>query len=71
MKSLDLSTREREILSLISLEFTAKEIAKKLYISPHTVDTHRKNLQVKMDVKNTAGMVRRGFEMGILKFQSY
>ena len=66
MKSQALSRREREILSLISHEFTAKEIANKLFISAHTVDSHRKNLQIKMNARNTAGLVRRGFELGVL-----
>ena len=61
-----LSSRETEVLLLIAYEYTAKEIASKLYISTHTVDTHRKKLQLKLDAKNTAGMVRRGFEIGVL-----
>jgi len=53
-----LTNREREILEYISKEFTNKEIASKLFISPRTVDTHRRNLLLKLDVKNTAGLVR-------------
>jgi len=47
-------------------EYTTKQIAHTLYLSPHTIDTHKKNLKLKLDVKNAAGMVRRGFEIGIL-----
>jgi DNA-binding CsgD family transcriptional regulator len=61
-----ISKREKEILTLIAFEYTAKEIARKLYISTHTVDTHRKNLLDKMQARNTAGIVRKGFEYGIL-----
>lgn len=61
-----LSTREKEILRLISQEKTTKEIAHHLYLSDHTVFSHRKNLLEKLQVKNTAGLVRRGFELGIL-----
>ena len=61
-----LSSREKEVLRLIAFEHTAKEIASILFISTHTVDTHRKNLLFKLKVRNTAGMVRKGFEAGIL-----
>ena len=64
-----LSTREKEVLQLIAFEYTAKEIATLLYISTHTVISHRKNLQEKMAVRNTAGMVRKGFEWGILNIK--
>ena len=62
-----ISIREQEILKLIANEMTSKEIASTLFLSPHTVDTHKKNLKTKLDVRNTAGMVRRGFELGLLK----
>ena len=61
-----ISSRERQILHLISEEFTTKEIAAQLYISKHTADSHRKNLMDKLCVKNAAGLVRRGFELRIL-----
>jgi len=52
---------------MVSMEHTTKEIADALYISTHTVISHRKNLMIKLDVKNTAGLVRRGFEYGLLQ----
>jgi len=55
-----------EILHLIAYESTSQEIASKLYISNHTVITHRKHLMEKLRVKNTAGLIRRGFELGFL-----
>lgn len=61
-----ITSREREILNLLSHEFSTKEIAKKLFISDYTVNTHRKNLMIKMRVKNTAGLIRKGFEYGFL-----
>lgn len=64
-----ISQREQEILILTAYEKTSKEIAHQLYISPHTVVTHRKNLMTKLKVKNAAGMVRKAFEMGILSLQ--
>ncbi|MFK7773565.1 MAG: LuxR C-terminal-related transcriptional regulator [Saprospiraceae bacterium] len=56
--NVSLTSREKEILEYISQEFTNKEIASKLFISHRTVDTHRRNLLLKLDVKNTAGLVR-------------
>lgn len=53
-----LSPRELEILKYIAEEMTNKEIAEKLFISPRTVDTHRRNLLQKLKVKNTAGLVK-------------
>ena len=61
----DLTSREKEILSLIVEEHTTGEIAKKLYISACTVETHRVNLIQKLGVKNTAGLVRVAFESGL------
>ena len=61
-----ISPREYEVLDLISLGYTTPEIASNLYVSKHTVITHRKNLLHKMKVKNAAGMVRKAFELGLL-----
>ncbi|MEE9373057.1 MAG: helix-turn-helix transcriptional regulator [Saprospiraceae bacterium] len=61
-----ISPREREVLYLLAYEYTTDMIANKLYISYHTVVSHRKNLLAKLDVKNVAGLVRRGFELGYL-----
>ncbi|MBK9015438.1 MAG: response regulator transcription factor [Saprospiraceae bacterium] len=53
-----LTQRELEILELIATEMTNKEIASLLFISPRTVETHRRNLIHKLKVKNTAGLMR-------------
>jgi DNA-binding NarL/FixJ family response regulator len=55
---IELTNREIEILKLIALEMTNQEIADKLFISPRTVHSHRRNLMQKIGVKNTAGLVR-------------
>ena len=52
-----LSNRETEVLQLICEQYTAPEIAEKLFISPRTVDGHRNNLLLKTDCKNVAGLV--------------
>lgn len=61
-----LSIREKEVLQLIIQELTTKEIAQKLFISEGTVITHRKHILIKLDVKNTAGMVRKALELGLV-----
>ncbi|WEK36058.1 MAG: response regulator transcription factor [Candidatus Pseudobacter hemicellulosilyticus] len=53
-----LTRREKEVLELIAEGMTNNEIAQKLFISVTTVDTHRKNLLAKFDVKNTASLIR-------------
>lgn len=63
----NLSKREMQVLKLVSYEYSTKEIAQQLYISTHTVISHRKNLLTKMEAKNTAGLIRRGFELGLLQ----
>ena len=59
--------RESQVLQLIAAEHSTREIAHKLYVSDHNIHTHRKNLLRKLNVKNTAGLVRKGFELGYLK----
>jgi Response regulator containing a CheY-like receiver domain and an HTH DNA-binding domain len=56
-----LTKRETEILTLIANELTNQEIADKLFISLRTVETHRQNLIEKLNVKNTAGLVREAY----------
>ena len=60
-----LTTREKEVLKLIIEEHTTKEIAKKLYISSSTAETHRLHLIQKLGVRNTAGLVREGVLKGL------
>jgi len=57
-----LSRREKEILALIAEGYTSPQIAEKIFVSPHTVDTHRKNLLTKLDVKNTATLIKFAVE---------
>lgn len=64
--SVDLTPREMEVLELICQEFTAKEIADKLFISHRTAEGHRKNLIDKFGVKNTAGLVMKAIKEGII-----
>jgi len=52
-----LSERENEIIVLIAEGYTNDQIAEQLFLSKHTVNTHRKNILAKLGVKNTAGIV--------------
>lgn len=61
-----LSKRELEIIELITYEYSTKEIANQLFIGFETVKTHRKNIQIKLGVKNVAGIVREVFQQNIL-----
>jgi DNA-binding CsgD family transcriptional regulator len=58
----ELTCREREILRLLSRDFTYTEVARLLGISPHTVASHIKNLYRKLDVHSAAGAVGRLLE---------
>lgn len=52
-----LSEREQEIIILIAEGLTNAQIAEQLFLSNHTINTHRKNIMGKLGVKNTAGIV--------------
>ena len=52
-----ISERENEIIILIAEGLTNEQIAIQLFLSKHTVNTHRKNIMAKLGVKNTAGIV--------------
>lgn len=65
-----ISKREQEVLKLVAYEFTSKQIADVLFVSTYTVNTHRKNLMEKWNVKNSAGLVRVGFQLGVLSIGS-
>jgi len=53
-----LTRREKEILHMIALGKTTNMIAEELYLSPLTVETHRKNLMQKFEVKNVAALIK-------------
>jgi DNA-binding NarL/FixJ family response regulator len=61
-----LTTREMEVLSMIAQEYSNGQIADKLFISIRTVDTHRRNLLDKLNLKNTAGLVKYAIEKGLI-----
>lgn len=62
-----LSDREKEILVLVCKEFASSQIAEMLHISVGTVDTHRKNILVKLGVNNTVGLVKYALKHRLLE----
>ncbi|MGN6803650.1 MAG: response regulator [Ginsengibacter sp.] len=61
-----LTKREKEVLQLISEGLTNNQIAEKLFISPLTVDSHRKNLLTKLSVNNTASLIKLAVKHGLV-----
>ena len=61
----ELTARELEVIKYISQGLTNQQIAKELFISPRTVDTHRTNIMRKIDVHNVASLIRFAFQNGL------
>jgi DNA-binding NarL/FixJ family response regulator len=61
-----LSTREREVLDLIATGATNREIAERLYLSPHTVKEHTSAVYRKLSVRNRAEAVRQAQDLGLI-----
>jgi LuxR family maltose regulon positive regulatory protein len=61
-----LSARELEVLQLIAEGLTNRDVATRLYLSPHTVKVHTRNIFTKLAVKNRTQAVARGKALGIL-----
>ncbi len=62
-----LSEREKEVLAAIGKGLTSKEIAQALFLSERTVETHRKNIHAKLEVKNLAGLIRFAIKSGLVR----
>ncbi|MGV6860291.1 MAG: response regulator [Putridiphycobacter sp.] len=62
-----LTEREIEIIELVAMGLTNKEIAEKLFISHRTVDTHRTNVMKKVNVTNVAGLIRFAFSHKLIQ----
>lgn len=62
-----LGKREKEIVQLIAQEYTTETIAEKLFISKATVETHRRNIFIKLQVNNIAGLIKKAMQLGIIK----
>ena len=61
-----LSNKETEVLKLISKGLTTKEIATKLFVSSRTIETHRANILKKLEVKNTAELIKKAAKINLI-----
>jgi DNA-binding NarL/FixJ family response regulator len=61
-----ITRRESSVLKLLAEGFTNLEIAEKLFISPLTVDSHRKNLIIKLQARNTASLIKIASDKGLV-----
>jgi DNA-binding NarL/FixJ family response regulator len=62
-----LTQREREVLQLIAEGKTNKEISQQLGMSVKTAESHRHNLMTKLDIHETAGLVRHAIKIGLIR----
>jgi len=62
-----LTTREKEVVKLLSDGLTCTEIGMKLILSSHTINSHRKRLLLKLEAKNCAHLVKQAISLGILE----
>jgi len=65
-----LSEREKEILALIAMGYSNKDIAEKLVISVKTVETHKSNLMEKLGLKTRPDLVKFALKKGLLNFDT-
>jgi len=61
-----LSKKEKEVLILISDGLTTKDIASKLFVSTRTIETHRANILKKLEVKNTAELIKKATQINLI-----
>lgn len=61
----DLSAREYEVLRLLAMGYTNREVAEKLYLSVRTIESHRARLQMKLGVERRSDLVRVAHEYGL------
>jgi len=62
-----LTRREQEVLDLIASNFTSQEIADQLFLSKRTIDNHRISLLMKLDVKNSAALIKKAMQLGLIR----
>jgi DNA-binding NarL/FixJ family response regulator len=66
-KEINLTIREKEIITLIAKELSNAQIGDKLFISERTVESHRKNIFRKTSTKTVVGLIKYAIEAGIVK----
>ncbi len=65
-KEIELTPRERDIVILIANGFTNKKMAEQLFISKHTIETHRKNIMQKLQLDSSADLVKFAVKQGMV-----
>ncbi|HET6244247.1 MAG: response regulator transcription factor [Bacteroidetes bacterium] len=70
-EGINISDREEEIIKFIAEGYSNKQIADLLFLSPHTINTHRKNIMNKIGVNNTAGIVIYAIKKEIISPNKY
>ncbi len=65
-ENIKLTKREIDVITLIAQEFTTQEIADKLFLSKHSIESYRKNLIAKLGVRNLAGLTKHAIKMKYL-----
>ncbi|MCX6218925.1 response regulator transcription factor [Spirosoma sp.] len=65
-QKITISKRELDVLKLIAQEYSGTQIAEKLFISPTTVETHRKHLMQKLGVQTTIGLVKYAIKFNLV-----
>jgi len=64
-----LSKREREVLALIAEGLTTSQIAERLYVSPHTVQTHRDHVMTKLDLHSRVALTKYAIRKGLIELE--
>ena len=64
---IELTSREKEVLELLSIGYNSKEIGEKIFISSNTVEYHRKQLLRKTNSRNVAELIGKAYRTGLLK----
>jgi two-component system response regulator NreC len=64
-----LSRREREVLALIAEGLTTSQIADRLYVSPHTVQTHRDHVMTKLDLHSRVALTKYAIRKGLIELE--
>lgn len=66
-----LSPREREVLQYLSEGYNLKQVADRLYLSPKTVETHRRNLMEKLEIDNLVDLIRYAIREGVISLDNW
>ncbi|NND34511.1 MAG: response regulator transcription factor [Saprospiraceae bacterium] len=61
-----ITRREQEVLNLIAAEHTTQEIADQLFLSVSTVEKHRMNLCIKLEARNSVGLLKKAIKFGLI-----